>query len=241
MGIPKRLNRQSGRHALVDGIPFALPVNSQDSPALMAAFPIDADKAAALMPGNELHPFRLWGNTGVFLVTVIDYYSRYLLAAHLTPSYATTAAISALELARNEAERVHGPLSQLPFLVTDNGSTFISKRFVAHTKDLYQQVRIAYRTPTQLGLLERFHRTLKEEEVYWQLYDGPAHARDCIAAFRDRYNERRPHWALVPQQGGDPATPFEVYTGQVLPRTPPWQGWAKAAKAKLDSMLEEAA
>jgi len=27
-------------------------------------------------------------------------------------------------------------------------------------------VRIQYRTPTQLGLLERFHRTLKEEEVY---------------------------------------------------------------------------
>ena len=73
MGIPKRLARQSGRHALVDGIPFSLPVNSADSPALMAAFPIDADKAAGLMPGNELHPFRLWGNTGLLLITVIDY------------------------------------------------------------------------------------------------------------------------------------------------------------------------
>lgn len=73
MGIPKRLLRQSGRHALVDGIPFSLPVNSDQSPALMAAFPIDADKAAALMPGNELHPFRLWGNVGLLMITVIDY------------------------------------------------------------------------------------------------------------------------------------------------------------------------
>ena len=73
MGIPKRLLRQTGRRALVDGIPFDLPVNSDQSPALMAAFPIDADKAAALLPGNEIHPFRLWGNTGLLVVTVIDY------------------------------------------------------------------------------------------------------------------------------------------------------------------------
>ena len=73
MGGPKRLLRQSDRHALVDGIPFRLPVNSDQSPALMAAFTIDADKAAALMPGNELHPFRLWGNKAVLMITVIDY------------------------------------------------------------------------------------------------------------------------------------------------------------------------
>lgn len=73
MGLPKRLLRQSDRHALVDGIPFRLPVNSDQSPALMAAFTIDADKAAALMPGNELHPFRLWGNKAVLMITVIDY------------------------------------------------------------------------------------------------------------------------------------------------------------------------
>ena len=73
MGVPKRLLRQSDRHALVDGIPFSLPVNSDESPALMAAFLIDADKAAALMPGNELHAFRLWGNKAVLMITVIDY------------------------------------------------------------------------------------------------------------------------------------------------------------------------
>lgn len=73
MGIPRRLKRQAGRHALVDGIPFVLPVNSEASPALMAVFPIDADRATALMPGNEIHPFRLWGNTGLLMVTVIDY------------------------------------------------------------------------------------------------------------------------------------------------------------------------
>jgi acetoacetate decarboxylase len=72
MGISRRLKRQSGRHALVDGIPFQLPVASQHSPALMAAFPIDADRAQALIPGNEVHVLR-WGKRAFLVVTVIDY------------------------------------------------------------------------------------------------------------------------------------------------------------------------
>ena len=39
----------------------------------MAAFFIDARAAAALLPGNEVHPLRLWGNKGLLLFTVIDY------------------------------------------------------------------------------------------------------------------------------------------------------------------------
>ncbi len=176
-----------------------------------------------------------------YAVTVIDYYSRYLLAAYLTPSCSAPAATEALALARQEAERLCGPLVKPPFLVTDNGSTFIAKRFVEFTREDYCQVRIRYRTPTQLGLLERFHRTLKEEEVYWRLYDNPQHARDCLAEFRTRYNGVRPHWALVPESGGDPATPEEVYSGKVTPKLPRWQGWAKAAREKLDKLMQPAA
>jgi Acetoacetate decarboxylase (ADC) len=72
MGIPARLREMSGRYSLVDGIPFQLPVTCQPSPALMAAFPIDAGKAAALLPGGEIHPFRLW-NRGLLVITVIHY------------------------------------------------------------------------------------------------------------------------------------------------------------------------
>lgn len=72
MAEPKRLQHQAGRHARVDGIAFELPVRSEKSPALMAAFSINAERARALLPGNELHPFRLW-NKGLLLITVIDY------------------------------------------------------------------------------------------------------------------------------------------------------------------------
>ena len=172
-----------------------------------------------------------------YAVTVIDYYSRYLLACHLTSSYCAAEAIHALEMAREEAERIVGPLTKKPFVVTDNGPSFIARRFGAYIKELYSHVRIQYRTPTQLGLLERFHKTLKLEEVYWRLYDDPNHARVCLEEFRHRYNERRPHWALVPESGGDPLVPLEVYTGGMAIQIPKWQGWAKGAKEKLDAML----
>ena len=176
-----------------------------------------------------------------YAVTVIDYYSRYLLAAHLTDSYSAAEAIRGLKLAREEAERVTGPLQKRPFLVTDNGCSFIAKKFQRFIKDSYEHVRIRYRTPTQLGLLERFHKTLKGEEVYWRLYDNPAHCRECLKEFRARYNGQRPHWALVPEEGGDPLVPEEVYRKGMSMTIPRWQGWARGAKEKLDKMMADAA
>jgi hypothetical protein len=72
MGVPSRVLRAAGRHALVDGISFQLPVLCEESPALFAVFPINADEAKALLPGNEIHPLRLW-NKGLLVVSVMDY------------------------------------------------------------------------------------------------------------------------------------------------------------------------
>ena len=176
-----------------------------------------------------------------YVITVMDYYSRYLLVAYVTDSYSAAEAVRALDLAQAEAERVCGPLTKRPFLVTDNGPSFIARRFGAYLKDVFRHVRIRYRTPTQLGLLERFHRTLKEEELYWRMYDSPEHCRQCLGEFRQRYNQRRPHWALVPTEGGDVVTPDDVYIGGVQTQIPKWQAWAQAAKAELDEMMEQAA
>ena len=176
-----------------------------------------------------------------YAVTVIDYYSRYLLACYLTDSYSALEVAQGLKLARAEAERVHGPLSKRPFLVTDNGPSFVARRFRDFVHEPYSHVRIRYRTPQQLGLLERFHETLKVEEVHWRLYEDPEHARRCLAEFRARYNTSRPHWALVPEGGGDPLVPAEVYVGGRAIAIPRWQDWARAARAKLDALLDEVA
>ena len=90
MSRPRRLTRQAGRYALVDGLQFQLPVNSEQTPALMAGFRIDIDRAREALPGNELHPLNFFGK-GLFLVTVVDYritdigrYIEYSLAIACT-------------------------------------------------------------------------------------------------------------------------------------------------------------
>jgi putative transposase len=172
-----------------------------------------------------------------FAVTVIDDDSRYLLALHFTPSYRSADVTTALDLARKEAERIHGPLSTMPTLVTDHGSCFIAKHFKSFTLGKFNHVRIQYRTPTQLGLLERLHQTLKHEEIYWHVCAPPAKARTRLAEYRDLPNIVRPHWALVPETGGDPVTPEDVYVHGVRTTIPKWQPWARAAKRILDDAL----
>ena len=90
MKLPDRIERQRGRHALVDGIPFALPVNSDRTPVLMAAFPVNPLRAAELLPGEELHPVRLFGR-GLLLLSVVNYqatdigsYVEYSIALGVT-------------------------------------------------------------------------------------------------------------------------------------------------------------
>ena len=88
--VPRRQERLRGQHARVDGIKYSMPVNSDDSPVLMAAFPIDKRAAAAVLPGTELRPFSL-GGKGLLVVTVVNYrstdigkYIEYSLAIAVT-------------------------------------------------------------------------------------------------------------------------------------------------------------
>lgn len=71
MAIPARQQRLYGRHALVDGIPYIMPVSSAQAPVLTAAFSIDLKAARQLLPCSELHPFQLW-RRGVLIITVVD-------------------------------------------------------------------------------------------------------------------------------------------------------------------------
>ncbi len=65
--------------------------------------------------------------------------------------------------------------------------------------------------------------------MYRHLYDDPADARVKLAAYHERYNGARPHWALV---AADPAaapagilTPCEVYVKGYAVNPPSWSRW----------------
>ena len=92
--------------------------------------------------------------------------------------------------------------------------------------------RQAYRVMADQGLLQQ--KRPYEAELYQasKLYELLR-----LAEFQQRYNMLRPHWALVPEAGGDPVTPYDVYVSGQAIRIPKWQGWAKGAKKRLEQLL----
>lgn len=72
MTLPKRLTSQKGFYSLVDHIPYKMPIGCANTPALMAVFGINYEKAKRLIPGKDVHPYRLW-NKALLVITVINY------------------------------------------------------------------------------------------------------------------------------------------------------------------------
>lgn len=72
MALPRRQKRLSGRHAMVDGIRYEMPIDSWEASSIIAAFPCDYEAARKMLPPGDIHPFRLW-KKALLIVTVIDY------------------------------------------------------------------------------------------------------------------------------------------------------------------------
>ena len=64
---------------------------------------------------------------------------------------------------------------------------FFARAFRRHIEGDHAHVGIAYRPPSQLGLLEPFHQTLKTEDVYWKLPASSGEARQSLEVFRRRH------------------------------------------------------
>ena len=88
--VPRRQIKLGGQYAIVDGINHVMPLTSNNSPMLMAAFPINKRAAAGLLPGKEMRPFSL-GGKGLLMVMVVNHtstdigtYIEYSLAIAIT-------------------------------------------------------------------------------------------------------------------------------------------------------------
>ena len=81
-------------------------------------------------------------------------------------------------------------------LTTDNGTQFTSARYVETLSQLgITHRRTAYNHPEGNGYIERFHRSLKEEEVWLNEYQTSI-AKRTIARWIQQYNHDRPHRGL---------------------------------------------
>jgi len=83
-------------------------------------------------------------------------------------------------------------------IASDNGSAFLSdtvQEFARHLEVELMRTRIRY--PEGNGRCERLIRTIKEEEVWLNIYEVYGQARQRIGAFIDFYNSERIHSALA--------------------------------------------
>jgi len=139
----------------------------------------------------------------LYLVAILDLYSRKVLSWRLSNTLDSTFCVDALE----EALRRHGTPE---IFNTDQGAQFTSDAFTDVLKQA--DIRISMDGKGRWidnVFIERLWRSLKYEEIYLKAYESGAKARRGIGDYFQFYNQERPHYALAR------STPDEVYTGAV--------------------------
>ncbi len=142
---------------------------------------------------------KVWAGANVgwaYLVSVIDCCTRDIVGWDLSLRCRTQEAIAAVERAVLE-QMTDGSRHYRLTLNTDNGTQFTSTRFVETLLRLgITHRRTAFNHPEGNGMIERFHRSLKEEEIWLNEYRSLEEARHSIARWIEEYNHDRPHRAL---------------------------------------------
>jgi putative transposase len=170
-------------------------------------------------PGHKMYPYllrglvidrpnRVWcadityipmAKGFVYLVAVMDWFSRRVLAWRVSITMDTAFCVEALQ----EAMDRHG---QPEIFNTDQGVQFTSADFLGELEP--RGVRISMDGKGRYLdniFIERLWRSLKYEEVYIKAYGSVAAARLGLGSWLTFYNGERPHQAL------DYRTPCEVF------------------------------
>ncbi len=154
---------------------------------------------------------KVWAGATVgwaYLVSVIDCCTRDIVGWDLSLHCRTQEAIAAVETAVLETMTAGSRGSDL-LLNTDNGTQFTSARFIETLNRLgITHRRTAFNHPEGNGIIERFHRSLKEEEIWLNEYRSLAEARDSIGRWIQEYNHDRPHRALKNRTPGEARAGF---------------------------------
>lgn len=151
------------------------------------------------------HPNEMWGTDAAKIFTledgwvwffgVIEHWNAECLGWHLTKRGDRFAAIEALTQAVEKS--FGGTFDEIARglkLRVDNGSQFLSDGFMNQAH--YWGISISrgfVREPETNGVVERFHRTFKEQIVHGRQYHSIEDLRRAVASFIQLYNE---HWLL---------------------------------------------
>jgi len=129
--------------------------------------------------------------TFVYLIVLIDGYSRYIVQAELRMSVEALDVEILLERAREKFSGVQ------PALITDNGPQFISREFKGYLEMVgitHRKTRFYY--PQSNGKVERFMQSCKSESVRKHTALDLNELKEQIADYIEFYNRYRLHSSL---------------------------------------------
>src|SRR5436309_3698943 len=171
-------------------------------------------------PGHRIYPYRLRGmvitrpnqvwstdityirmrNGFVYLVSILDWFSRYVVDWEVSITLDTSFCLSTLDRALEKAKP--------EIFNSDQGSQFTSAEFTRRLEDARVLISMDGRGRALDNIFtERLWRTVKYEEVYLKDYTGVLDAIGNLKAYFRFYNRQRPNQALNYQ------TPEAVYFG----------------------------
>jgi putative transposase len=173
-------------------------------------------------PGHRIYPYRLRGlkidrpnqvwssdityirlrQGFIYLVAVMDWFSRYVLAWEVSVSLETSFCLAALDWAL--------PSGPPDIFNTDQGSQFTSEDFTSRLESHGIEISMDGRGRVSDNIfIERLWRTVKYEEVYLKDYFDVREAVSNLKDYFAFYNHQRPHQALGYQM------PAAIYFGTV--------------------------
>ena len=158
---------------------------------------------------KAVRPNHVWGidityirlrNGWMYLVAVLDWFSRYVVSWELDQTLAMPFVVAAVQRALAQATPV--------IWNSDQGSHFTSPQYTQLLHDAGVQISMDGKGRALDNIFtERLWRSVKYEEVYLNDYTNPKEAHRGLAEYLHFYDHRRPHQSLNYQ------TPAAVYFG----------------------------
>ena len=147
-----------------------------------------------------------WG--WFYLSTILDDFSRYIIAWKLCTTMKAADVTDTLEMALEASGCDQATVVHKPRLLSDNGSSYIAGELAdwLDERDMQHTRGAPYHPQTQ-GKIERWHQTLKNR-ILLENYYLPGDLETQIEAFVAHYNHQRYHESL------NNLTPADVYFGR---------------------------
>ena len=152
--------------------------------------------------------FKIIGWGWMYLSTVLDDYSRYIIAWKLCTTMRAEDVTETLDMALETSGCASAHVKHKPRLLSDNGPSYIAGELAEYIEaQKMSHVRGAPFHPQTQGKIERWHQTLKNR-ILLENYFLPGDLEAQIEAFVEHYNHQRYHESL------SNVTPADAYFGR---------------------------